>query len=442
MQHPQPSKTIAVFGLGYVGCVSTACLADAGHRVIGVDVQEAKVSLINRGIATIVEPGLDEKIAAASQRGAIRATTDVNLAVREANIILVTVGTPSRPDGELNLSHIFDVAEQIGQCLRGMNDYRAIAIRSTIKPGTCQQLTDVIERSSGKKSGVHFSVVANPEFLREGSAIKDYLHPPYVLIGSSDTRGADEVTSIYGNIDAPVMKVSLSTAETIKYVNNSWHAIKVAFANEVGSVCRALSIDAEEVMDVFVRDRLLNISPSYLRPGFAFGGACLPKDLSALVALAQETGVDAPLLASIHQSNDRHIDRAIELIKREGNRRVGVLGLSFKAGTDDVRNSPALRVVLALIDEGYDVKVFDETVRLAISSGRSVPSYRAALGRSVDLLVDSAAALEQHAEIVVIAKKDPAFVPLFDLFQGKKVIDLVGMGRDLGRSANYVGLAW
>lgn len=436
------SRTVSIFGLGYVGCVSVACLAHAGHRVIGVDVHDSKVSLVNQGKATIVEPGLDELMAQVHMHGRVSATSDLGTAVKESEIIIITVGTPSRPDGELDLGHIFAVAEDIGRTLRELEGYRTIAIRSTIKPGTCQRVDEIIEESSGKTRGEHYSVVANPEFLREGSAIKDYLNPPYVLIGAEEARGADEIASIYSNIKADIIRVRPGTAEMIKYINNSWHALKVAFGNEVGSVCKQLSIDSQEVIDVFLEDRILNISPSYLRPGFAFGGACLPKDLSALVTLARTSGVTTPLLNSIKESNDCHIDRAISLIRAQGRKRIGFFGLSFKADTDDVRNSPALRIIDALLDGGHDIRVFDEAVAFALSSGRSLPSYRYDLGRAANLLVSTPEELIRYAEIVVVAKKDKSLRQVLSTLDGRPLVDLVGVGEHLISRAGYLGLAW
>lgn len=418
---------MSVFGLGYVGCVSVACLAQGGHRVIGVDVQESKVALLRQGLPTIVEPGLDAILLDAHTRGSIDAITSVDEAVRDSEILLITVGTPSRPDGELDLSHIYSVAEDIGRSLKRVEGYRAIAIRSTIKPGTTRRVIDIIGQQSGKLSGHDFSVVSNPEFLREGTAIKDYLNPPYVLIGAEDDRGVDEVASIYNNVQAEIIRVRLETAEIIKYVNNSWHALKVAFANEVGSVCQALEINSREVSDIFVRDRVLNISPVYLRPGFAYGGACLPKDLSGFVSLARSANVATPVLDSVAASNERHIDRAIETIRRQGVQRIGVLGLSFKAGTDDIRNSPALRLVRALVTDGFDVRVFDEAVYFLLASGRSVPSYRAALGEVDQLLVETPGELLAHAELVIVAKKDRSFEPILRGLAGRRLVDLVNM---------------
>ena len=443
MALPEPHrKTIAVIGLGYVGCVSVGCLARAGHRVIGVDADASKVALIQDGIPTIVEPGLDELIRDVRANGTLTVRGDLEAAVAQSDVSLVTVGTPSRLDGELDLTHIYSVSEKIGHSLRHAERYHAIAIRSTIKPGTCATVVEIVERASGKRAGVDFSVVANPEFLREGTAIKDYLNPPYVLLGADDDLGADAVAAIYGDVNAEVVRVGRTTAEIIKYVNNSWHALKVSFANEVGSICKALSIDSQEVTDVFIRDEVLNISASYLRPGFAFGGGCLPKDLAAFAALARSTGTDAPTLDSIARSNDLHVQRAVDLVKQQRSKRIGILGLSFKAGTDDVRNSPALKVVRALLREGYDIRIFDEAVRFSLMTGRSTASLRATLGKAAELLVPGCEELLAHAECVVIAKKDPAFEQTLRGLNGRPLIDLVCLSDAFRGQANYSGLAW
>lgn len=436
------SKTVSVFGLGYVGCVSLGCLAKAGHKVIGVDINAEKVSQVNAGIPTIVEPGLDELFREGHAAGTITATADVDYAVRSSSILLITVGTPSAPDGELDLGQIHAVAAAIARSMEKTDAYHVIAIRSTIKPGTCEHVTDIIEKNSSKRRGQDFSVVANPEFLREGSAIKDYQNPPYVLIGAHDARGAEKLASIYATVNAQTIRVDLSTAEIIKYVNNSWHALKVAFGNEVGAICKSLGIGSAEVIETFLQDRVLNISPMYLRPGFAYGGACLPKDLSALVALARANGVVAPVLENVSTSNHAHIQRAIDLIRKQGVKRLGFLGVSFKSGTDDVRNSPVLDVIAALTDDGYDIRIFDDTVSFSLENGRSSGLLRGHLGPVADLLVKTGGELMAHAECVVVAKKDRTFDTLLEKLDGRSLVDLVFMGEAAAKKGAYVGLSW
>lgn len=435
-------SSISVFGLGYVGCVSIGCIARAGYNVIGVDVKEAKVRQIQDGIATIFEPGLDDLIRDAHAQGKISATTDVKSAVLNSTISLVTVGTPSMPDGELNFSHIYSVAKDIGLALKEIDRFHTIAIRSTVKPGTCNEVMNIIAQYSGKKPHEEFSVVANPEFLREGSAIKDYLKPPYVLIGADDAKGAEEIASIYSDVEGEVITVGLKTGEIIKYVNNSWHALKVVFGNEVGSVCKALDINSQEVMDIFVRDRSLNISPNYLRPGFAYGGSCLPKDLLGFATLAKNNSVSVPVLENIQSSNEQHIQRAIELIKERGNKKVSFLGLTFKGGTDDVRNSPTLKIIEALNDDGYDIRIFDNDVNDSLQNERNIETMNAILGNLIDQLVKAPAELLEHSTIIVAAKNDPVSKQILNDSSGIKIIDLVFMGDKYNADDNYFGLAW
>lgn len=434
-------KNVSVFGLGYVGCVSLACIAKAGHCVIGVDVKEPKVLQIQDGVPTIFEPGLDDLMGEAHSQGTISATSDVEHAVMNTTVSLVTVGTPSMLDGELDLSYIYRVSEEIGQALSKVDRYHTIAIRSTVKPGTCNKVAEIIALHSGKQAHKDFSVVANPEFLREGSAIKDYLKPPYVLIGADDVREADEIASVYSDVDAETIRVSLATAEIIKYVNNSWHALKVSFGNEVGSICKTLNIDSQEVMDIFIRDRALNISANYLRPGFAFGGSCLPKDLSGFMAIAGTTEVKVPLLESIKASNDQHLNRAIELIKAQGTKKISFFGLTFKEGTDDLRNSPSLRVVEELKLDGYDIRVLDNDVNSSLDSGINMGSTTLILGDVVNQLVATPEELLEHSKVLVVAKNDLACKQIINAFD-VKLIDLVFLGSEFKSKTGYVGLAW
>lgn len=439
----QVCKTVSVFGLGYVGCVSAACLARAGHKVIGVEVNSSKVDLINQGMATIVEPGLDDLLKSGVTSGRIRATTDAEAAIKESDVILVTVGTPSLPNGQLDLTHIYAVAEEAGKSLRVMTSFMTVAIRSTVKPGTCNVVASIIENASGKKTGIDFSVVANPEFLREGTAIADYEKPPYILIGASDEKGAEEVAAIYANLEAEILKVKLPSAEVIKYVNNSWHALKVAFGNEVGAICKQLGIESHEVMDLFFRDRVLNISPHYLRPGYAFGGACLPKDLSALASLAKNNGVSVPLLDSIHPSNHAHIERAIALIRKHPkSARLGFFGLSFKTGTDDVRNSPTLEIISALRREGYEIRVFDDYVQIALASGRNAATTRSILGDVESLMVATTNELLEHSDVVIVAKNETSFDEVLNKLGTRSLVDLIYLKGFQAEQGRYEGLAW
>lgn len=436
-------KNICVFGLGYVGCVGIACLAEAGYKVIGVDINTAKVELVNNGIPTIVEPGLDDLLKKGVDCGRVTATSNVDTAVLDSEILFITVGTPCKLNGELDLSQIYSVAESIGKIIGYIDGHRFIVIRSTVRPNTCQKVAEIIELISGKELNKDFSVIANPEFLREGTAIHDYFNPPYVLIGASDKVGASEIASIYENINAEIINVDIKTAEIIKYINNSWHALKVSFGNEVGSICKALNIDSHEVMDIFCKDKILNISSYYLRPGFAYGGACLPKDLAALVALSKEANVFTPLLDNICESNEAHIKRALKLIERyKFETNIGFLGVSFKAGTDDLRNSPTLKIIYALIDTGYNIRIYDDTVSFALSSGRNVGLLRDQLGDISKFLVESPKDFLDFSEVVVVAKNEPSFSEILNKLTDRHVIDLVGLKEFNVKVNTYTGLAW
>ena len=433
---------ISVFGLGYVGCVSMACLAKAGHCVVGVDVKAPKIEQVDKGVPTIFEPGLDELMGQMHAKGRISATSSVSHAIQTTDISLITVGTPSLPDGELNLEYIFRVAEGIGQVLREKADFHTIAIRSTVKPGTCDRVAEIIANASGKTVYEDFSIVANPEFLREGSAIKDYLNPPYVLIGADDLRGADIVAAVYSDIEAEIHCIGLRAGEMIKYINNSWHALKVAFGNEVGAICKQLDIDSHEVMEVFLKDRALNISPHYLRPGYAYGGSCLPKDIGGLVSLAESKGVAVPVLSHVPVSNDQHIQRAIELVQSRGKKQIGFLGLTFKGGTDDVRNSPTLEIIRALLDQGFDIRVLDDDVNESWANQRNLETMQQLLGPITELMVNRPAELLAHAQTLVVAKNDAASRAVLESATTQDIVDLVHVKGLKENTNNYAGLAW
>jgi GDP-mannose 6-dehydrogenase len=421
-------SVVSVFGLGYIGCVSLGCLAKAGYKVIGVDINQDKVESVSKGSPTVLEPGLDDLYQDAMNRKLLSATCDVQRAVSESEVILITVGTPSQKNGDLDLSNVHAAIEGIAKSLATVDGYRLVVIRSTVKPGTCELLSKKITEISGKKADIDFSVVANPEFLREGTAINDYCNPPYILIGANTDDAAYMVAQLYSGINAPIINTQLNTAEIIKYVNNSWHALKVAFANEIGAICKSLNINSFELMDLFCKDKILNISPYYLKPGFPYGGACLPKDLSGLVSLSKSAGVTAPLL----ESNDCHIERAVEIIKElKIDVPIGFIGLSFKQGTDDVRNSPSLIIIKSLIKQGYSVKVYDEKVSKAILFGRNSELIKAELGSVYDVMVDSFDKLIGHAEIIVVAHINPSDIAMLTSLNDRRIIDLVGIKEEL-----------
>ena len=440
---------IAVFGLGYVGVVSAACLVRDGHEVLGVDPNAAKVSFLRQGKSPIVEPGLDELIAAATAAGQLAAGSDPAAAVARCDVLMVCVGTPGQPNGSLDLSYVRRVVQQIGEQLAGAAAYKVVVIRSTLLPGSMQSVViPTLEESARRKAGQDFGVCINPEFLREGSAIYDYDHPPKTVIGASDERAAAIVRELYSTLNAPLLQTDLRTAEMIKYIDNSWHALKVTFANEVGRLCKAMGIDGRLAMRMFCQDTKLNISTTYLRPGFAFGGSCLPKDVRALTYQGRLLDVDTPVLSSILASNQLHIAHALGMIRATGRRRVGLLGLSFKEGTDDLRESPIVTLAELLIGKGYELLVYDRNVRLASLVGANrdyILNHIPHIGR---LMVDRPEQLIEQSEVLVVASADREFASLLEkLPLDKSVIDLVGAWSTdpSARSAHlgaYEGIAW
>jgi GDP-mannose 6-dehydrogenase len=439
------SLSVSVFGLGYVGCVSAACFAKEGHSVVGVDISAAKVNMLNAGTSTILETGIGELVAEMVASGRLRATTDVADAVRSSELSLICVGTPSRPNGSIDLTYIERVCTQIGETLRALDRWHTVVIRSTVLPGTVDGVViPALERASGKRAGVDFGVCSNPEFLREGSSIKDFYAPPFTLIGSHDERSAAAVRALYAGIDAPVHSVAMGVAETVKYACNSFHAVKVTFANEIGGICKAVGVDSHEVMRIFCEDTKLNISPAYLRPGFAFGGSCLPKDVRALSYKARQLDVDTPMLAAALESNRKLIERAYGTIVGTGARRIGVLGMSFKAGTDDLRESPIVTLIEMLIGKGMDVAVYDRDV----SSANLIGSNREYIEREIphiwSLVDDSMERVVERSEVVVIGNATPAFRAVEQyLGNGRVVVDLVrAFGDRLSDGAHYHGINW
>ncbi len=435
---------IAVFGLGYVGCVSAACFAKEGHEVIGVDVNQDKVDIINSGKSPIVEPGLDEFIADVVSNGKLRATTDYMEAVANADVSLICVGTPSRKNGSVSLEYIYRVAEQIGKAVQSIDHYHVVVIRSTVPPGTLESVLSIIAEKSGKKIGEHFGGASNPEFLREGTALKDFYEPPYTIIGELDPRSGELLGQMYAFLDAPLIRTDVRVAELVKYANNVFHALKVAFANEIGTICKSHGVDSHKLMDIFVMDTKLNISSYYLKPGFAFGGSCLPKDVRALTYQAKERDLELPLLSSIMKSNQEHIRRAIDMVISQGQKRVGVLGLSFKGNTDDLRESPMVDVVEWLIGKGYELRIYDRNVHLARLFGANKEYINKKIPHISRLMVDNVQELLDFAEVIVIGNKNPEFAALVESLDEKyTVIDYVRIVKDLSRlKVRYNGLCW
>ena len=435
---------ISIFGLGYVGAVSAGCLANDGHDVTGVDPVQTKIELINNGRSPIIEAEIDEIIASNARAGRLRATDDQAQAIQETELSFVCVGTPSQPNGNLDLRYIRRICEQIGQALKGKATRHTVVIRSTVLPGTMHGIViPVLEEFSGKKAGVDFGLCHNPEFLREGSAVKDFNSPPKTVIGELDKSSGDILATLYRKIDAPLIRTDLETAEMVKYVDNCWHALKIGFANEIGNLCKAFAIDSHKVMDIFSQDKKLNISSAYLLPGFAFGGSCLPKDLRALAYKAKIHDLDLPILSSILPSNEMQVTRGLQLIMEKGHRRIGVLGFSFKAGTDDLRESPVIEVIERLIGKGFDLRIYDKNVRLASLIGANRDFILNRIPHISKLMVDDIDTVLNHAETVVIGNRDKDFEKVPErLREDQRLVDFVRITDRRSENGKYDGICW
>lgn len=434
---------ISVFGIGYVGCVSAACFAKEGHGVIGVDVNPVKVGIINDGRSPIVEPGVGELIGDGIRAGTLSATTSSHDAVHGSDISLICVGTPSNPNGSLDLKYVTRVCEEIGEALKTKSARHVVVIRSTMLPGTIEgTVVPALESSSGKKAGVDFGVCINPEFLREGTSLKDFYAPPFTLIGADDEVTAELVKQLYQNVDAPVYVTSTKTAEMIKYVCNCFHGLKVSFANEIGNICKELGVDSHDVMEIFCHDTKLNLSPYYLKPGFAFGGSCLPKDLRAMTYKAKELDVETPVLSSILPSNRIQIERAINMVTATGKKRVGVLGFSFKAGTDDLRESPMVVLIETLIGKGYSLSIYDRDVSLAKLFGANKEYIEREIPHISQLMQGSITDVIESADVVLVGNKSDEFKQIEGKLRNDQIlIDLVRLFKQTS-SENYRGICW
>lgn len=435
---------IAIFGMGYVGAVSAACLASDGHTIIGVDTSDLKVDLINKKQSPVIEPGVGERITEAVDGGRLSAMTDSCAAVHSAELILICVGTPSSANGNLDLSYVKRVCEEIGDALSMKDEFTAVVVRSTVLPGSLQSLViPTLEKASGKRAGVDFGVGFFPEFLRESTAVSDFYNPPKIVFAASDDRTRDLLTKMNANIDMPVTVAAYEAAEMVKYADNTWHALKVAFGNEIGSICKSVGIDGGEVMDIFCSDRKLNISDKYLRPGFAFGGSCLPKDVRALAYKGRSLDLDLPLINSIMPSNHRHIDRAFEMIRGMDENRVGVLGLSFKAGTDDLRESPVVDLVERLLGKGHEIRIFDQNVNLSRLVGSNRAYIYEHLPHIAKLMVDEPEEVVSHGGTLVIGNSDKSFADIVrPLNMTRRVVDLVRLENDVNSNGTYNGICW
>tara|TARA_B100001173_G_C16028363_1_gene565197 strand:+ start:1069 stop:2376 length:1308 start_codon:yes stop_codon:yes gene_type:complete len=433
---------ISIFGLGYVGCVSLGCLGQQGHNVVGVDINQKKVDLINSGKATIVEKDIDIIIKEQVSLKNIKATTDFNEAVLNSDISIIAVGTPSSSDGKLNLDYVYRVAKNIGIAINKKNSFHTVVIRSTIIPGTAEKVAKIIEDNSSKIYELDFSIVVNPEFLREGTSIYDYYNPPITVIGSSHQKSKEIICSIYNELPGELVLIDVRTAEILKYVNNSFHALKVSFANEVGNICKELSIDSQKVMEILCMDKKLNISSYYLKPGFAYGGSCLPKDLKAFQKLSKDQGLDSYLINSISSSNEYQIQKSIDLIKSFKLKKIGFMGLSFKAGTDDLRNSPTLNVINELLNNNYEILIYDKNVQEAKLMGSNKKFFEYEIPEISDLIINDIGSLISNSELIVIANKEKEFENFLKNINDKTIVDLVYLGDSLKNKNNYFGLSW
>lgn len=439
---------ISIFGLGYVGCVGAACLAKLGHKVVGVDVNENKVRLMNEGKPTIIEEGIAELCQEAHDKGLMSATTVAAEGIAQTEVSFIVVGTPSSPEGHLNLNYIYTVAGRIGRALkekkeRGELTYlHLVAIRSTVLPGTNKKVGEIIEQEGGLKRGEDFTVVSNPEFLREGTSVEDYFNPPLTLVGTDSEYAEKVFREMYKDINAEFICTDIKVAEMMKYVNNTYHALKIVFGNEVGNICKGLDIDSHKVMEIFCKDKQLNISPYYFKPGFAYGGSCLPKDMKALKTLAHDQYIDVPVIESIFQSNENQKKRAVQIIMNQGQRKVGILGLSFKAGTDDLRCSPIVDVVEHLLGKGFEIRIYDKNVKVSELTGTNKDFIMAKIPHLQHFVTADLDEVCRESDVLVVTNKEKEFADVLKKYPGKTIIDLVRQWKEVDYDGKYEGISW
>lgn len=435
---------ISIFGLGYVGCVSLGCLAKNGHRVIGVDLNDTKIDFLNNGKSPIVEKEIDSIIAEQHKLGVISTTNDGVHAVRSTDVSIICVGTPSTQNGHLDLGAIFKVSEEIGKGIKVKDSFQTVVIRSTVLPGTNEKVSKIIEEESGKECDKAFAVVSNPEFLREGSAVRDYYSPSFTLLGANSAKAIEMMKQIYEGIDSPFIVTDIRIAELIKYASNAFHALKITFANEIGNICKKLEIDAHKLMDVFCMDQKLNLSSYYLKPGFAYGGSCLPKDLRALRTIAHDSYIECPVLENIERSNELQKTVVLNHIVNSGKQKIGFLGLSFKAGTDDLRNSPIVDILEQLLGKGFDVRIFDRNVHLSQLTGANREYILKKIPYISRFIIDDPKEIIDRSDLIVVVNKEQEFCEILEKVPGGKLIyDLVNVDfENKTKNKNYTGIAW
>ena len=431
---------VSIFGLGYVGVVTSACLARDGNNVIGVDINREKVGMVLKGRSPIVELGLSELLSEVMGAGRLSATTSVAEAVAQTEVSLVCVGSPSAPDGSTDLSHVYDVCRQLGMAMAKKKGSHTVIIRSTVPPGTTENCRRIITDLMGKAT-LHIGF--NPEFLREGSAINDYHSAPFTIIGTDDSVAENAIRELYSLVQAQVIVMDFKVAEMIKFTCNAWHAAKISFSNEIGRIAKSVGVDGRKVMEVIIQDSKLNVSAAYMRPGFAFGGSCLPKDVRSLIHIAQSNNVPVPLLSSMLESNDQHITRSLQLIMDTGKRNISLLGLAFKSGTDDLRESPAVELAERLLGKGFNLKIYDPAVNEAKLMGANKLYIEAKLPHLTRLLSDDPDEIVEHGEVLVVTHAGGEFRSLIDsLSDSRTIIDLAGLLKPDSKGANYEGVSW
>jgi len=436
---------ISVFGLGYVGAVSLACLGRDRHEVVGVDIDPSKLDMIRRGVSPIVEAGMPELLRDVVASGRVSVTTDIEHAVRETELSFICVGTPSRPNGSQDLSAILRVSEQLGRAMRAKEGHHIFVMRSTVVPGTVEgTIRPIFETESGKREGIDFDLCFMPEFLREGSSIHDYDEPPFVIVGSRSKRASEVIGGIFSHLECDLHATSVGTAEMLKYSSNLFHAAKITFANEMGRLCQAYGVDSHEVMELFCKDTRLNISPAYLKPGFAFGGSCLPKDLRAALNMAKTRDVELPMLSAISVSNAVHVQKAMDVVLSNGRRKVGLIGLSFKSGTDDLRESPLVALAEHFIGKGLKLSIYDQEVNLSRLMGANKRFIETTIPHVAELMTSDCRALIRESEVLVVGSKEPSVTDLLreEVRPSHVLLDLVNLPRKQELRCQYHGVCW